>query len=201
MGSRAGSPSRAASPRRSPVKAKSPVRAKSPAKKAKRKSSSNKPAAHPAYKDMIRAAISGLKQRGGSSRQAIAKYIAGNYKVGDNANVHLRLAIKRALASGVLVANANHSNTFRLAPEAKKPKAAPKRKVIAKKPAAKKAKKPKKKVAPKKKSAPKKAKKPASKAAKAKKPASKKPAAKKPAKKSAVKKVKRAPAKKAKAKK
>ena len=205
MGSRAGSPSRAASPRRSPVKAKSPVRAKSPAKKAKRKSSSNKPAAHPAYKDMIRAAISGLKQRGGSSRQAIAKYIAGNYKVGDNANVHLRLAIKRALASGVLVANANHSNTFRLAPEAKKPKAAPKRKVIAKKPAAKKAKKPKKKVAPKKKSAkksPKKAKKPAAKAAKAKKPASKKkPAAKKPAKKSAVKKVKRAPAKKAKAKK
>merc|ERR1712193_505249 len=92
-------------------------------------------AAHPAYKDMIKAAIAGLKTRGGSSRQAIAKYISANYKVGDNANVHLRMAIKRALASGMLVANANHSNTFRLAPEAKKPAKAPTKK--AKKPASK----------------------------------------------------------------
>ena len=134
MGSRAGSPTRAASPRKSPTRAKSPAKKspakKSPAKKSpakakrspskKRKSTNKKPAAHPAYKDMIKAAITGLKQRGGSSRQAIAKYIAGNYKVGDNNNVHLRMAIKRALASGMLVANANHANTFRLAPEAKK---------------------------------------------------------------------------------
>ena len=142
MGSRAGSPTRAASPKRSPAK-KSPTKAKSPAKKspakkkpaAKRKSAAKKSsAAHPAYKDMIKAAIAGLKTRGGSSRQAIAKYIGANYKVGDNANVHLRMAIKRALASGMLVANANHSNTFRLAPEAKKPAKAPKKKVTAKKP-------------------------------------------------------------------
>merc|ERR1711872_643140 len=152
MGSRAGSPTRAASPRRSPVRAKSPAK--------KRKSTSKKPAAHPTYKDMIKAAITGLKQRGGSSRQAILKYIAGNYKVGDNANVHLRMAIKRALASGMLVANANHAGTFRLAPEAKKAPKTPKKKATAKKPAAKKATKPKKKVAPKKKSTPKKAKKP-----------------------------------------
>merc|ERR1712149_13434 len=148
MGSRAGSPTRAASPKKSPAKAKSPAK-KSPAKKkpaAKRKSAAKKSsAAHPAYKDMIKAAIAGLKTRGGSSRQAIAKYISANYKVGDNANVHLRMAIKRALASGMLVANANHSNTFRLAPEAKKPAKAPKKKVTAKKPAAKKTpKKPKK---------------------------------------------------------
>ena len=84
MGSRAGSPTRAASPRKSPTRAKSPAK-KSPAKKSpakakrspskKRKSTNKKPAAHPSYKDMIKAAITGLKQRGGSSRQAIAKCI------------------------------------------------------------------------------------------------------------------------------
>merc|ERR1711972_475363 len=115
----------------------------------------------------VKAAITGLKQRGGSSRQAIAKYIAGNYKVGDNANVHLRMAIKRAVASGLLVANANHANTFRLAPEAKKaPKTPKKKKVTAKKPSAKKATKPKKKTPAKKKPAAKKAKKPATKSKK-----------------------------------
>merc|ERR1712002_430585 len=157
MGSRAGSrsparsprksprksPTRAKSPRKSPVRKsparKSPAR-KSPAKKSpakakrspskKRRSTSRKAAAHPAYKDMIKAAIIGLKQRGGSSRQAIAKYIAGHYKVGDNANVHLRMAIKRALASGMLVTNATHSNTFRLAPEAKKVPKTPKKKKV-----------------------------------------------------------------------
>merc|ERR1711973_805746 len=168
MGSRAGSRSPARSPRKSPRKSptrKSPAR-KSPAKKSpakakrspskKRRSTSKKAAAHPAYKDMIKAAIIGLKQRGGSSRQAIAKYIAGHYKVGDNANVHLRMAIKRALASGMLVTNASHSNTFRLAPEAKKvPKTPKKKKVTAKKPAAKKTAKPKKKTPAKKKSTPK----------------------------------------------
>merc|ERR1711973_655293 len=169
---------------------------RSPSKK--RRSTSKKAAAHPAYKDMIKAAIIGLKQRGGSSRQAIAKYIAGHYKVGDNANVHLRMAIKRALSSGMLVTNATHSNTFRLAPEAKKvPKTPKKKKVTAKKPAAKKTAKPKKKTPAKKKSTPKKAKKPATKTKK-KTTTKKKPAAKKPAKKSAAKKTKRTPAKKAK---
>ena len=95
MGSRAGSrsPTRTASPRKSPTRKSptrnSPTRAKSPAKKSpakkspakkrspskKRRSTNKKPAAHPAYKDMIKAAITGLKQRGGSSRQAIAKCI------------------------------------------------------------------------------------------------------------------------------
>ena len=147
---------------------------------------------------MIKAAIVALKQRGGSSRQAIAKYVTKHYKVGDNANVHLRMAIKRALASGMLVANATHAGTFRLAPEAKKaPKTPKKKKVTAKKPSAKRTpKKPKKKTAGKKKSTPKKAKKPASKTKK-KTATKKKPAAKRPAKKAGAKKVKRTPAKKA----
>ena len=195
MGSRTASPTKTASPSRSPAKAKSPAKKSLGNAKIKKTSASKIPAAHPMYRDMVKAAILGLKQRGGSSRQAIAKYIAGHYKIGDNSNVHLRLAIKRALASGMLVSPAKHSGTFRLAPEAKKPKATPKKKkVTAKKPSAKKAKKPKKKAAPKKKATTKKAKKPATKTK------NKKPAAKKPAKKTA-KKVKRTPAKKAKAKK
>merc|ERR1712168_224245 len=168
------SPTRAASPRKSPARAKSPAKKspakKSPAKKSppkkrspskKRKSTSKKTAAHPAYKDMIKAAIVALKTRGGSSRQAIAKYIGANFKCGDNINTCLRMAIKRGVASGMLITAAGHSGTFRLAPEAKKAPAAAKKKtpkkkkVTAKKTAAKKT--------PKKKKKTTKAKKPASK--------------------------------------
>ena len=46
----------------------------SPAKKVK-KAAPKKPADHPKYIDMITAAISALKERTGSSRQAIVKYI------------------------------------------------------------------------------------------------------------------------------
>ena len=144
------------------------------------------------YKDMIASAIKALKQRGGSSRQAISKYIAGHYRVGDNSNVHLRMAIKRALSSGMLIQSTNHSGTFRLSEAARRP-AKPKKKVKAKKPAVKKTKKAKK---PKKKVAPKKAKKSASKkkaASKSKRPAKK---AKKPTKKATAKKVKRTSTKK-----
>merc|ERR1739848_654009 len=153
--------SRSGSPRKSPTKKtttkKSPARAKSPAKKSpakkspakkrspskKRKSTSKKTAAHPAYKDMIKAAIVALKTRGGSSRQAIAKYIGANFKCGDNMNTCLSVAIRRGVASGMLITAAGNSGTLRLAPEAKKAPAAakkktPKKKVTAKKPAAKK---------------------------------------------------------------
>merc|ERR1712168_1208851 len=137
------SPTRAASPRKSPARAKSP--------KKKRKSTSKKTAAHPAYKDMIKAAIVALTTRGGSSRQAIAKYIGANFKCGDNMNTCLRMAIKRGVASGMLITAAGHSGTFRLAPEAKeapaaaKKKTPKKKKVTAKKTAAKKTPKKKKK--------------------------------------------------------
>ena len=193
MGSRTGSPTRAASPKRSPTKMA--PKKKTPTKKKVVKNA----AAHPTYKEMIMAAVVALKQRGGSSRQAITKYIAGHYKVGENYNVHLKIAIRRALASGMLVAAHNHAGTYRLSKAALTPaKPKKKKKVTAKKPAAKKAKKPKKKAAPKKKkAAPKKAKKAGTKkktATKAKKPA-KKTATKK---KAPAKKVKRASAKKAK---
>jgi len=48
-----------------------------------------KPAAHPPFKAMILAAIPALKERGGSSRQAILKYVVANNKV-DAAKARLR---------------------------------------------------------------------------------------------------------------
>jgi hypothetical protein len=39
-----------------------------------------KPAAHPKYSEMFGKAIAALKERGGSSRQAILKYIMANFR-------------------------------------------------------------------------------------------------------------------------
>merc|ERR1712242_341788 len=71
-----------------------------PAKKA---SKPKAPAAHPKYSVMIAAAITSLKDRTGSSRQAILKYICANYKVdAAKAAVQVRLALKRGVAKGAL---------------------------------------------------------------------------------------------------
>jgi hypothetical protein len=54
-----------------------------------------KPAAHPKYSEMVGKAIAALNERGGSSRQAILKYIMANFNVGKDAkaiNVHLKLS-------------------------------------------------------------------------------------------------------------
>merc|ERR1712158_34676 len=134
-----------------------------------------KPAAHPPYANMIVAAIKALKDKKGSSRQAILKHVVANNNVdAAKAGVRVKLALRKLVAGKKVVAAAaagkKGAGSFKL--PAKEPKA--------KKPAAKKAKKPK---AAKKPAA----KKPAAKKA-AKKPAAKKPAAKKPAKKAAPKK-------------
>ena len=138
-------------------------------------------AAHPPFANMIATAIKALKERNGSSRQAILKYIVANNKVGDaaKAQVRVRLALKKMIAAKKVVAGGaagkKGAGCFKL-PVAPKVEKKPK----AKKPAAKKAKKPAAKKAAKKPAAKKAAKKPAAKKA-AKKPAAKKPAAKKPA--------------------
>merc|ERR1712158_227510 len=137
-----------------------------------------KPAAHPPYANMIVAAIKALKDKKGSSRQAILKYVVANNKVADadKAAVRVKLALRKLVAAKKVVpaaaAGKKGAGSFKLPakePAAKKPKK-PK---AAKKPAAKKAAKPKAKKAAK----PKAAKKPAAKKA------AKKPAAKKAAKK------------------
>ena len=146
-----------------------------------------KPAAHPPFKAMIAAAITSLKERGGSSRQAILKHIVANNKVdAAKAAVGVRLALKRGLAKGVVAkakAAGKGAGKYKLVKVAKPKKVKKPKAKKPKKPKAKKVKKAKKPAA--KKPAKKAAKKPAKKAAK--KPAAKKPAAKKPAKKAAKK--------------
>ena len=172
------------------------------AKKPVKKAAAKKPAEHPKYIEMVAAAITSLKERNGSSRQAIVKYIKANYKVGDSSDTHIKLALKRGVQSGALVQakGAGASGSFKIGKEKKpdkKPVAAKKKKPAAKKPVAKKpaAKKPAAKKAVKKTAAKKTPKKAAKKPA-AKKPAPKKTPAKKAAKKSAAKKKAKKPAKK-----
>merc|ERR1712226_1402866 len=172
--------------------------AKPAAKAAPKKKAAAKPkapAAHPKYSEMIKQAVSALKERGGSSRQAILKYIMKNFKVGNDdgkVNTHLKMALRAGVKNNSLkqAKGSGASGSFRLGEaakkaakpkKAKKPKAAkPKKPKTPKKKAAKKAKTPKKAAKkPKKAKTPKKAAKPAKKAAK--KPAAKKAA--KPAKK------------------
>merc|ERR1712115_476293 len=134
------------------------------APKAKKAAKPKVPAAHPPYAAMITAAVKGLADKKGSSRQAILKYVVANNKVdAAKAAVRVRLALKKMVAAKKLVAAAaagkKGAGSYKL--PAKEPKA--------KKPKAKKAKKPKAKK-------PKAAKKPAAKKAAAKKPAAKKAA-------------------------
>ena len=192
-----------------------------PAKK--RATKPKAPATHPKYVDMIRAALESLKERGGSSRQAILKYIMANFKVGNEVNsinAHLKLALKSGVKKGALkqAKGTGASGSFKLGekpktekkPKAKKvskPKAAKPKKAAAaakpKKAAGEKKTADKKKKSPKKAAAPKKVKTPKKKApAKSpKKAAAAKPKKVKTPKKPAAKKTKKSPAKKAVAKK
>lgn len=151
------------------------------------------PAAHPPYIAMVSAAITAMKDRGGSSRQAIEKYVKANFKVGDDISRNLKMALKRGVASGKLLhtKGTGASGSFKVNKAAVTPKK-PKKKPAAKKPR-KKAVTPKKKAA--KKTGAKKAKKKSA-AKKGKSPAKKK-AAKKPKAKSAAKKRTKSPKKRA----
>merc|ERR1712031_113280 len=120
------------------------------APKAKKAAKAKAPAAHPPYATMIVAAIRGLGDKKGSSRQAILKYIVANYKVdAAKAAVRVRLALKKMIAAKKVVAAAaagkKGAGSFKLpakepkAKKAKKPAKKPTAKKAAKKPAAKKA--------------------------------------------------------------
>ena len=58
---------------------------------------------HPTYHCMIASAISSLKERGGSSRQAILKYVSANYKVTERCNLHLNRALKKGVADSSII--------------------------------------------------------------------------------------------------
>lgn len=97
------------------------------------------PPAHPKYIDMVKAAIGSLKERSGSSRMAIVKYITSNYKVGDNGtliNTHVKAALKSGVKNGLLkqTKGTGASGSFKLG---EKPKAEKKPKKVTKPKAAK----------------------------------------------------------------
>merc|ERR1712212_74385 len=83
--------------------AKVPAKAGVKAKKEKKPAKAKTAPSHPTYSVMITAAVGALKDRTGSSRQAILKYICANYKVDDKkAATQTRLALKRMTAGGEL---------------------------------------------------------------------------------------------------
>ncbi|ESN99667.1 hypothetical protein HELRODRAFT_105142, partial [Helobdella robusta] len=60
---------------------------------------------HPSYNEMIRQALVALKERGGSSRQAILKYLMANFRVGSDehaVNTRLKVALRSGVKSEML---------------------------------------------------------------------------------------------------
>ena len=110
------------------------------APKAKKAAKPKVPAARPPYAAMIAAAIKGLGDKKGSSRQAILKYVVANNKVdADKAAVRVKLALRKLIASKKVVAAAaagkKGAGSYKLAAAEKKPKAKKVKKPKAKKPA------------------------------------------------------------------
>jgi len=98
---------------------------KSTPKKKAAAAKAKKPANHPKYSDMIKAALTALKERGGSSRQAILKYIAKNYNVGHDEKVinqHLKMSLRAGVKNGSLKPSkgTGASGSVRLGESAKK---------------------------------------------------------------------------------
>jgi histone H1/5 len=81
---------------------------------------------HPKYSEMVHQAVANLKERGGSSRQAILKYIVKNFNVGKDesvVNTHLKMALKSGVKNASLKQSkgSGASGSFRIGSEAKKP--------------------------------------------------------------------------------
>ncbi|KAK2757916.1 hypothetical protein FQN54_004322 [Arachnomyces sp. PD_36] len=104
------------------------------------KKASGSNSSHPSYREMIKDAILNLKERNGSSRQALKKYIQSNNKINvatSNAfDSQFNKAIKAGVEKGEFFQPKGPSGTVKLAKKEPAPKAAAK---PAAKPAAKKA--------------------------------------------------------------
>ncbi|SBO33237.1 linker histone H1 and H5 family protein [Anaplasma phagocytophilum] len=109
-----------------PAGAAAPAALKSP-KKASAKVSKGKAKAvptHPKVSAMVTASISALKERGGSSLQAIKKYMSANYKVDvEKLSPFIRKYLKSAVAAGALVQTKGKGATgsFKLSAKSDKP--------------------------------------------------------------------------------
>ncbi len=130
-----------------------PASGSSPAaKKSKGTGAAKKPRvkpSHPPTSDMVNNAIKSLKERGGSSLQAIKKYITSNYKIdAEKLSPFIKKYLKSAVTSGQLIQTKGKgaSGSFKLSASGKgksesveKKSIAPKKPAGEKKPKAKKA--------------------------------------------------------------
>ncbi|XP_067120122.1 histone H1-III-like [Centruroides vittatus] len=113
--------------------------AASPKKKAARQRSKSKPN-HPKISQMVNTAIVDLKDRGGSSLQAIKKYIASNYKVDvEKLAPFIRKHLKMAVVDGSLIQTKGKgaSGSFKVGASGKKTENKSVQKVAPKKPSTK----------------------------------------------------------------
>ncbi|CAH1385054.1 unnamed protein product [Tenebrio molitor] len=88
------------------------------AKKEKKAKNPRAKPSHPPTSEMVNNAIKGLKERGGSSLQAIKKFVAANYKVdAEKVAPFIKKYLKGAVASGSLVQTKGKgaSGSFKLA--------------------------------------------------------------------------------------
>jgi len=92
---------------------------------------------HPSYKDMIKEAILALKERNGSSRQALKKYILANHKTSAGSQAVFDQQFNKALRTGV--EKGDFTQPKGSSGPVKLGKKEPAKKPAAKKPAAKKA--------------------------------------------------------------
>lgn len=102
-----------------------PVVSSPAAKKGKDTAASKQPrvkSTHPPTSDMVNSAIKDLKERSGSSLQAIKKYIAAHYKVDvDKLSPFIKKYLKTAVTGGKLIQTKGKgaSGSFKLAAPAK----------------------------------------------------------------------------------
>ena len=100
-------------------------------------------AVHPKFNEMVVSAISSLKERKGSSRNAILKYISANYKLGTNdkkINSNLKTCLRNGVSIGLLnqVKGTGATGSFKVAVQPKPVKKVVKKVITPKKSEAKK---------------------------------------------------------------
>ena len=81
-------------------------------------------AVHPKFNEMVESAMSSLKERKGSSRAAILKYISDNYKLGTNdkkINSNLKTCLRNGVSNGLLyqVKGTSATGSLKIAVKAK----------------------------------------------------------------------------------
>lgn len=105
-----------------------PVGNSSPQAKKTKSAVSKKPRvkpSHPPTSDMVNNAIKSLKERGGSSLQAIKKYLSSNYKIdAEKLAPFIKKYLKSAVSSGTLIQTKGKgaSGSFKLSPSTLKSK-------------------------------------------------------------------------------